>query len=48
MLFKNGKIISWINIKDIYELKYGIFFSELVKTCNYYEIEKTNFSLQIC
>ena len=42
-LFENGGIISWIHLKDRYELSNDVFSVASVETCNSSEMEKNNF-----
>ena len=41
-LFENRRIMSWINLKDGYELK-NVFSVGLIETCNSSEMQKNNF-----
>ena len=39
-LFENRRIISWINLKDGYELTNNVFSVGSIETCNSFEMEK--------
>ena len=42
-LFENGRIISWINLKDKNELTNDVFSVGSIEACNSSEMEKNNF-----
>ena len=42
-LFENGRIKSWINLKDKYQLTNDVFSVGSIETCNSSEMEKNNF-----
>ena len=48
-LFENGRIISWVNLKDEYEWnEWHVLSAGAAKTCSSNKMENTIFQLQWC